>query len=183
MGSKPRPGLGGVHQAHRPTHWSCPRPQRMKGLRYCSRCSALLGSSVHGISATLVRKAKSKPLKFPHPLNEQDTQTWTFSWGTVRHYHHPEASEASQGSSEEWAGWHQCRGGWRPWWTDDRRGGGCSGVGAPQAQHRPQATVGSERPSGVWGLRDPPLLVTSEGLEAPFSCSLETSLLPPLILL
>ena len=60
---------------------------------------------------------------------------------------------------------------------------GVLGVGAPQAQHRPQATVGSERPSGVWGLRDPPLLVTSEGLEAPFSCSLETSLLPPLILL
>ena len=29
MGSKPRPGLGGVHQAHRPTHWSCPRPQAL----------------------------------------------------------------------------------------------------------------------------------------------------------
>lgn len=33
---------------------------------------------------------------------------------------------------------------------------GVLGVGAPWAQHSPQATIGSERPSGVWGLRDPP---------------------------
>ena len=96
----------------------------------------------------------------------QDIQIRTFSWETVGHYHHPQASEASQGSSEERTG-HQCQGRGRPWRRDDKM---CrwefGGSGRPGLSTAPKPPSGQRGPLGAWGLRDPPLLFSSAAAAA-----------------